>query len=490
MQTLRSAALAMTVSLMLVLLPVPAVAEPTECSDLGVAVATLTDPTSGATLLTQFGREMAGAVEEGFHLVDATAMTVSSHPGADRVGVWRLYHPGTRDFTWAAEGADLVAAEASGYRPQFLQFYASSVPSRCTEPAYRMGIGTGTRVAVGDAERDELLEGGWSLLSAQPFYVGPGDHGGRPTRQATAPTEPHPPVPPAGASESFTIAVIPDTQQETWSDTDTRLADRSTWLVNNATKLNLKYVTHIGDVVDWGNAAPEQYTRAQKGLAPLKGKIPYSLTIGNHDTAAVCQGGSACPGVNTNLAVRDTKAFNTAFPLNTFPTIKGAYEPGKVDNTYSTFTAAGQKWMVLNLELWPRQGAIDWAKKIVAANPDHNIIISTHAYLNGDATISTSNGGYGATSPKHLYDTLIKVYPNIKIVVSGHTGTAATRTDTGTNGNKIISLMQTYHSRTTNPVRLITINVANGTLKNWVYAPKTNETLAPETTTTGLNFTR
>ncbi|NHB84214.1 hypothetical protein G7085_05150 [Tessaracoccus sp. HDW20] len=118
------------------------------------------------------------------------------------------------------------------------------------------------------------------------------------------------------------------------------------------------------------------------------------------------------------------------------------------------------------------------------------MIVSTHSYLNGDGSISTSNGGYGATSPKHLFDTLIKVYPNIKMVVSGHVGSAATRTDTGNNGNKIISMVQTYHSRTTNPVRLVTINVANGTVKNWVYAPRTNETLVAETTTTGFDFTR
>lgn len=243
-------------------------------------------------------------------------------------------------------------------------------------------------------------------------------------------------------------------------------------------------------MVDWGNAAPAQYTRAQDALAPLKGKVPYSLTIGNHDTAAVCQGGSACPGVSTSVAVRDTAVFNAAFPLSSFSNIRGQYEAGKVDNTYSTFTAGGEKWMVLNLELWPRQGAIDWAKKVVAAHADHNVIVSTHSYLNPDGTISTSNGGYGATSPKHLFDSLIKVYPNIKVVVSGHAGGAASRVDTGDHGNKILSLLQCFHSRTTNPVRLITFNVADGAIATSVYAPHTKETIAAETTLTGFEFDR
>jgi len=447
-----------------------------DCSDLNVSVAALTDPGTRATVLTQFGREIRGAVGRGFDLVDPTRLPVSSSPRAGRVGVWRAYNPGTGDFTWAADGADLRAVEAIGYAPQFLQFYASPAPSRCTVPVHRLALGPRTGLAVGDSERDKLLAAGWTLQAPAAFHVGPGGD--------------HPAPSPEVGEGSFTVAVIPDTQQETWNDTDTRSAERSTWLVNNAAKLNLKYVTHIGDVVDWGNVAPEHFTRAQKGLAPLKGKVPYSLTIGNHDTGAVCQGGSACPGISANVAVRDTTAFNKAFPVNTFTSVKGAYEAGKIDNTYSTFTAGGQKWMVLNLELWARQGAIDWAKKVVAANPDHNVIVATHSYLNGDGSISTSNGGYGATSPKHLFDTLIKVYPNIKMVVSGHTGGGATRVDTGNNGNKIISFVQTYHSRTTNPVRLVTINVANGTVKNWVYAPRTNETLAAETTTTGFDFTR
>jgi hypothetical protein len=260
-------------------------------------------------------------------------------------------------------------------------------------------------------------------------------------------------------------------------------------LVDNASSLNLKFATHVGDVVDWGNVTPAQFTRAKDGLSPLNGKIPYSLTVGNHDTAAVCIGGSACPGADAKVTVRDTTAFNNAFTESMFTDLRGEYESGKVDNSYSTFTAGGQNWMVLNLELWQRQGAIDWAKSVVASHANYNVIVATHSYLEPDGSISQSAGGYGATSPQHLFDTLIKVYPNIKIVVSGHVGGGASRVDTGTNGNKILSLLQCYHSRTTNPVRLLKISVSKGTVKNWVYAPYTNETLAGETTTAGLDFT-
>ncbi len=61
----------------------------------------------------------------------------------------------------------------------------------------------------------------------------------------------------------------------------------------------------------------------------------------------------------------------------------------------------------------------------MAAHPDENVIVLTHSYLEADGSISQSNGGYGATSPQYLYDNLIKVYPNIKFVLSGHVGISA-----------------------------------------------------------------
>ncbi len=461
-----------------------------DCTEFTLPVSRLVNTKSDASLLSQFTDELTAALGFGFSLNDGVKLTVSPSAGDDLVAVWRVYNPSTFDFSWASEGADLDAMKAAGYTAQFRQFYASTVNNDCVSTAYRLKNGNGkTRIAVGSPDRDELTADGWTVASSGIFYAVPG--GTTPT--PAPPTDPDPdpvPEPPSPTDDEFTVAVVPDTQQETWSDTDTRLKNRSQWLVDNASTLNLKFATHAGDVVDWGNVAPAQFTRVKNGYLPLNGKIPYSLTVGNHDTAAVCTGGSACPGANTNVTVRDTTAFNNAFTESLFTNLKGEYEAGKVDNSYHTFSAGGQNWMVLNLELWARQGAIDWAKSVVAAHPSYNVIVATHSYLNSDGSISTSNGGYGATSPKYLFDSLIKVYPNIKMVMSGHVGGAASRVDTGNNGNKILSLLQCFHSRTTNPVRLLKISVSKGTVKSSVYAPYTKETLVAETTTAGIDFTR
>lgn len=296
----------------------------------------------------------------------------------------------------------------------------------------------------------------------------------------------------------FAIAVMPDTQQETSKpkrpgaapSPDTRFVNRSNWLVANKKKLDLRFVTHVGDVVNWDTYNHEQYEVASPALKPLEtAHIPYSLSIGNHDSQATGPtGGGARDPLNTHALQRQTQVFNYYFTAARYGAVKGAFEPNKVDNIYSTFTAGSDHWLVMNLELWPRVAVVDWARSVVASHPDFNVIVVTHSYLTSSGAIYTG-ADYGDTSPQYLFDNLIKVYPNVKMVFSGHVGIAGQRTDVGIHGNKIVSYLQTFHSITTNPVRLVEIDTSKGTAKVSVYAPFTN-TSWPEyaNTTSGFTF--
>ena len=192
----------------------------------------------------------------------------------------------------------------------------------------------------------------------------------------------------AGAEDTFTLAVLPDVQQETAGP---RLQNRLQWLADHRAELNLAMVLQCGDLMNF-NADP-QYAHQSEALKVLDNAgIPYATTIGNHDTAAVkVDGGSAAPG-NVNANLRNTAKYNAYFPVARYKRLAGTYEPGKIDNSYHTFTAGGLNWLVLILELWPRTGAVDWAKTVVAAHPDCNVILLTHAYLNKDGTIQKSRG--------------------------------------------------------------------------------------------------
>lgn len=275
----------------------------------------------------------------------------------------------------------------------------------------------------------------------------------------------------ASGDNPFTLAICPDLQQEVLKDDDTRLANRFQWLLDNRKKLNLKLVLQTGDFMNWDTPTHDQYERASKAVTLLdNAKLPYALAIGNHDSAATKQGGSAAPG-NTHDNQRITTTFNRYFPVARQKTLEGFYEAGKVDNAFQTFRAGGLDWMVINLELWPRAGAVAWAKSVADAHPNHNIIMITHNYLTGDSKIEQRNGGYGDNSPQYVFDNFLSLCPNVRLVFSGHVGQYGYRTDTGKAGNTIYSFLSTYHSNVDNPVRLLTIDTKKGTMTTHVYAP-------------------
>ncbi|MGC5028504.1 carbohydrate-binding domain-containing protein [Micromonospora sp. DT229] len=288
---------------------------------------------------------------------------------------------------------------------------------------------------------------------------------------------------------TFSFAVIPDTQEEVLSAADTRFAQRVNWLLAQRQALDLRFVTHSGDVVNYDTPDHIQYERASAALRPLEqAGVPYTLAIGNHDGQIFGPDGK--PRSPAGTLLRDTAVFNRYFTADRFGQVQGRFEAGKVDNMYATYQAGGVRWLVLILEPWPRRAAVTWAQGVVAAHPQHNVIVVTHHYLESDATIG-QGAGSGSTSPQYLFDNLVRRYANIRFVFSGHTGTAASRVDTGVNGNRVYSFLQTFHSRSTNPVRLVEIDTAADTLRTWIHAPHTNENFpAHDRRYTGLGLVR
>ena len=98
--------------------------------------------------------------------------------------------------------------------------------------------------------------------------------------------------PPPGPD--FTIIALPDTQH--YTDNPSNYANYSAqthWIVANKDTLNIKFVTHLGDIVEHGNNGGNdlewQVADAAMGLLEdplttlLADGIPYGLAPGNHD---------------------------------------------------------------------------------------------------------------------------------------------------------------------------------------------------------------
>ncbi|NMO13871.1 metallophosphoesterase [Pyxidicoccus fallax] len=428
-----------------------------DCAAMSKPVYHRIRPTSGDSLYTTNSNEAANAATTYGYTDDrGVAFRAATATGTGLSPVYRIYSPSRGEHFWTidlAEKQDLVT-NGGFTTDEGIGFYASKTADPCLVPVYRYSNTTlrKHRFAITAAERGSLSAAGWTDEGIK-LYAAP---------VTTAPVD-----------TKFTFVVIPDTQNEVVSNS-TLIDHRMQWLVNNREALDIRFVMQTGDLMNWDTPDHIQYVRASNALQKLDAAgMPYALAIGNHDTAATCTGGGACPGnVNTNL--RNTTTFNTYFPTTRFPSLHGVYEAGKVDNAYHTFTAGGLNWLVLSIELWARTGAVAWAKSVLAAHPNHNVIVITHSHLNSSSNIEQGNGGYGNNSPQYVFDNALKLYPNVRFIFSGHVGSHGYRKTTGAQGNEIHQILTTYHDSANNPTRLIEVDTAANTFSTRVYMPYTN----------------
>ena len=240
---------------------------------------------------------------------------------------------------------------------------------------------------------------------------------------------------------AFSMAVIPDTQvvSDYWPTWLPRLYN---WLADNAETENLQYVMGLGDITNHNYVREWEAAVTAHGVLDNAG-IPYSLVPGNHDYA--------------QTGYRNLDLMNTYFPLSNYeslPTYGGAFEAGRIENTYHKFTVMGHNYLILALEFGPRDSVLEWANGICEANPDYKVIVTTHAYMDKDGTRLAKGETHASTGYKFItdandplsdppndgedmWDKLISQQENIIMTFSGHVGDddITERTDIGIHGN-------------------------------------------------------
>ncbi|EOR94308.1 metallophosphoesterase [Arcticibacter svalbardensis MN12-7] len=272
-------------------------------------------------------------------------------------------------------------------------------------------------------------------------------------------------------AQTFTIPVFPDTQVEVGSKPE-MFFSQVNWIAAQKQKLNIPMALHMGDLVNFDNF--NHFEVASQGLEVLdKNRIPYALAVGNHDTEAVGEfSGSAAPG-NVNQNLRKTQKLNSYFPYYRFPNQRGRYETDKIDNAYYTFKVGDTNWLVISMEFCPRLGVINWAGDVVKKYYNYNVIIMTHYYLTGKGEIAQNNAGYGDFSPQDIYEKLVKKYPNILLVLSGHVVSSALKVDQGQAGNKIYQILQNYQHEDSGGgyLRLLKFDIDKEIIAAEMYSP-------------------
>ncbi len=277
-------------------------------------------------------------------------------------------------------------------------------------------------------------------------------------------------------AQKFTIPIFPDSQSAI-DEKFKMFESQFDWILENKEKLNIPIVLHVGDVANFDNLSQWETISTQFDRLDRTG-IPYAIAVGNHDTEAVGEyNGSAAPG-NVNQNLRKTAKFNSYFPTSRFIAQRGRYEEGKSDNAYYTFRTGGVNWLVVTLEFCPRQGPINWAGDVIKAHHEYNVIILTHYHLTGKGEIADRNAGYGDFSPQYVFDKLVKLYPNIRFVLSGHVMSSALKADDGENANKVYQILQNYQNEDFGGgyLRLLHFDLDAGTVSVEMYSPYYNKT--------------
>ncbi|MBN2022118.1 MAG: metallophosphoesterase [Pirellulales bacterium] len=244
--------------------------------------------------------------------------------------------------------------------------------------------------------------------------------------------------------DDFKVILLPDTQNYTLMPRQGNPYFAQTqWIKDNAAAENIRFVAHLGDIVQNREQDENEWRIADQAQAILEASpspVPYSIAPGNHDVYAF----------GSPTYARTTAMYNKYFGVDRFedqPWYGGHYGLGN-DNNYSLFSVGNLDFLVMALEVMPSNGAIAWADQIIKQHPSSRVILTTHIYLKPDGTRYTDTIYHGITgnSGEQIYNKLVKTNPNIFLVACGHVCYEGLNVAPNNAGGQVYELLSDYQS--------------------------------------------
>jgi len=211
---------------------------------------------------------------------------------------------------------------------------------------------------------------------------------------------------------AFSIVQITDTQY--LSDLYPAAFDGLTsWIVANGKALNLAMVVHTGDIVETPNNVTDWKAANNAMMTLYNNEVPYCWDAGNHDQIGndtVSDG-----NVNGTYIGGNYPAFNATNMR------QESYWVGDIYHGASTavrFSYGNYHFMIINVEYDANQTTLNWMQSLIESNPNVNVIVATHNFLNGNGTYGTKNAydiKWGTNFAK-----LLNNYPNVFMTLNGH----------------------------------------------------------------------
>lgn len=240
------------------------------------------------------------------------------------------------------------------------------------------------------------------------------------------------------ADGAWTVVWITDTQYYTEAHRDIGIFLKMTdWVRRQAETRKIRMVWHTGDVVD--NNTLDEWHRAKACMDVLNDRVPYILSLGNHDMGDFATAGGGMANNRNTL-------YNDVFRLGDNPLnadhFGGRFEAGKLDNTYWFLNEGGWDLLVFSLEFGVRPEVAAWAGQVAELHPERQAVLLTHDFLDDLSRVMSDDGwgrrtrpetgasphkyGIGKETPDRvlsgqgIWDALVSRRDNFALTLNGH----------------------------------------------------------------------
>jgi hypothetical protein len=306
----------------------------------------------------------------------------------------------------------------------------------------------------------------------------------------------------AATQSSFTIAIIPDTQNYTDYrhqkaegfpfDAGEIFLEQMRYVAQHAESAggDIAFVTSVGDMwqhasllMDPGheargfrrvpNPAIEQWITpmarsyemplVKRGYELISGKVPFSVVPGNHDYDAFWRGvprvispDAKDPSQSTVAHVGGLSNFSSVFSPDS-PFFKGrkwyvASHDGGADSA-QVFTGGGYRFLHIGLQFDAPDASLVWAAEVIKRFPGLPTIISTHNYLDPGGErrfgVPMDNNLIDPQDnhPQLVWEKLISQNDQIFLVLCGHRTSSGRRIENNRFGHPVYQLLSDFQDR-------------------------------------------
>lgn len=309
----------------------------------------------------------------------------------------------------------------------------------------------------------------------------------------------------AGTCGTFTVAVIPDTQnyvdykhQKAAGypiDAADLFYEQMRYVADHARSAggDIVFATHLGDIWQhysrWTDPAHElrgfkampnamssevaegprketlgfEIPSAVKGYRLIAGKLPFSVVPGNHDYDALWTDPAHPPQPERKDALRTGIRHLGGFTgyLSAFSSgsefFKG--QPWYVDShdggadSAQVFTAGQCRFLHIGLQFDAPDASLAWAERVIHRFPGLPTIVTTHKYLDRDGSradtpeLDQSVLDPRDNNPQMVWDEFVSRNDQIFLVLSGHIGGQGYSAHTNLYGHPVHQMMADYQGR-------------------------------------------